>query len=219
MKKIQNYLLLVSIVCYSTTVSAQCQFGERYSDLYLNIQKQNKRGDTSAVHVYTNGTPSYFILKRVDLHNNYHYKRDVGYKSRITIKFDSVGRVGMFYYKYNSGFWGSSGHGTEFQNYFDNGNIKMIGWKEKKEGGIAFYDTLDRIECETKKLVKLKEVKCVKFCSKWYIILGNHPDLGTYGFFKRRKLIRTNKKNIRRIEINWKDGFIIEDTIVKELIG
>jgi|GEM_PF-6350749 len=219
MKKLFIYTFFVFILCSSNTISAQCQFGDRYSDCYLNIKKRNKIGDTSAVHYYSNGEYTYFILKRVDFHNNYHYKRDVGYLSRITIKFDSTGRVGMFYYKYNSGFWGSAGHGTEFKNYFDNGNIQLTGWKEKKRGGITFYDTLDHVECDADKLIKLKKFKCVKFCSKWYIILGNQPDLGSYGFFKRRTFIRTNKKNLRRIEINWKDGFSIEPAIVKELIG
>lgn len=125
----------------------------------------------------------------------------------------------MFYYKYNSGFWGSAGHGTEFVSYFENGNIKTKGWKEKKYAEIWFYDTLNNIECDEGKLTKLKKVSCIKFRSHWYIVPGDHADLGPYGFFKRRKLFRENKEKIYRIEIKWKDGFRIDEKILKEKIG
>lgn len=215
----KNYLLFILILCSSTTVSAQCQFGHRYSDPYLNIKKQNSPGDSSVVFINANGSGSIFSLKKIDCNSNYYYKEEVGYLNRVKIKFDSVGRVNMFYYKYNSGFWGSAGHGTEFVTYFGNGNIKTAGWIEGKYGKIRFYDTLDHAECEAKRLTKLKEVECVKFRSKWYILLRKYPGLESYGFSKRRNLIRTNEKNIRRIEINWKDGFIISDDVIKDIIS
>jgi hypothetical protein len=214
----KNYLFLILSLCFCDTLSAQCQFGQRYSDSYLNIRKRTKIGDSSIVHIYANGSTTVFTLEKIDQLNNYQYKKDVGYLSWVKIKFDSLGRVNMYYFKYNSGTWGSAGHGTEFLNYYSNGNIKIKGWKEKKVGEIFFYDTLNHKECDAGKLVLLKRLVCIEFHSGWYIIPGDYHGLSSYGFFKRRKLVRTNKTKSRRIEINWKDGFKIDDAVVKEMM-
>lgn len=215
----KNYLLLILSLCFCAALSAQCQFGERYSEMYLNIKKQYRIGDSSVVFAYANGSGSIFTLTEIDRDNNYQYRRDVGYLSEVKIKFDSLGRVNFYYFKYNSGSWGAAGDGTEFADYYENGNVKIKGWKARAYAKFRVYDSLPDIECESGKLILLKEVECIKFRSEWYVLLGKRPELNSPGCFKRRKLIRINKNNLRKIEINWENGFKIDDAIVKEIIG